>query len=141
MAGLPSAYSDEEDGGAITDINITPFVDVVLVLLVIFIVTARLIVTRGIEVDKPKEAAGGDIASTLRVKVTEDGKIAVNDVYTADDDATIERIKLEAGRMTKPKAIITGDRKAAYGGVMHAMALVHQLNIPIALENERPKTQ
>jgi biopolymer transport protein TolR len=141
MAGLPSAYSDDEDGGAITDINITPFVDVVLVLLVIFIVTAPLIVTRGIDVDKPKEAAGGDIASTLRVKVTHDGKIAVNDVFTDDDAATIARIKLEAARMTKPKAIIAGDRNAAYGGVMHAMALVHQLNIPIALENERPKPE
>jgi biopolymer transport protein ExbD len=141
MAGLPSAYSDDEDGGAITDINITPFVDVVLVLLVIFIVTARLIVARGIEVDKPKEAAGGDIASTLRVQVTRDGKLAVNNVFAADDAAALERIKEAAARMTKPKAIITGDRNAAYGGVMHAMALVHSLNIPIALENERPKQE
>ncbi len=140
MPAQRSAYTaDDDDGGAITDINITPFVDVVLVLLVIFIVTARLIVARGIDIDKPKETAGGDVASPLRVTIDREGVIYVNGEHLADDAATVERIKQVVATATKPKAIIAGDRKAAYEGVMHAMALVHEAGITsLALENERP---
>lgn len=76
MAG-GSLYQDDDPGG-ITDINVTPFVDVVLVILVVFIVTAKLIVARGVEIDKPKAATGGEVQSTLRVSVTEKGDLYVN---------------------------------------------------------------
>ena len=138
MAG-GSLYQDDEGGGAITDINVTPFVDVVLVLLVVFIVTAKLIVARGVEIDKPKAATGGDVQSTLRVSVNKDGELFVNgDKYTSDP-AAISRIQEIAATTSKPKAIIAGDRKTAYAGVMHAIDLVQQAGVTaIALENERP---
>jgi biopolymer transport protein ExbD len=138
VAGGSSLYQDEE-APAITDINVTPFVDVVLVLLVVFIVTAKLIVSRGVEIDKPKAATGGEVTSSLRVSVTADGKLFVNgDAYT-DDALAIARIKQIAAAATgKPKAIIAGDQKSAYGGVMHAIDLVQQAGVTaIALENER----
>jgi biopolymer transport protein ExbD len=133
-----SPYKDSDDADGITDINVTPFVDVVLVLLVVFIVTAKLIVARGVDIDKPKAATGGDVQSTLRVSVTADGKLYVNgDVYTEDAPA-IARIKQIASTTSKPKAIIAGDRKTAYGGVMRAIDLVQQAGVTaIALENER----
>ena len=139
MAGS-SLYHDDETGGAITDINVTPFVDVVLVLLVVFIVTAKLIVARGVEIDKPKAATGGDVQSTLRVSVDKDGGLFVNgDKYTSDP-AAISRIQEIAATTSKPKAIIAGDRKTAYAGVMHAIDLVQQAGVTaIALENERPQ--
>jgi biopolymer transport protein ExbD len=138
MAGS-SLYQDDESSGAITDINVTPFVDVVLVLLVVFIVTAKLIVARGVEIDKPKAATGGDVQSTLRVSVNATGELFVNgDRYGSDGDA-VSRIKEIAAASSKPKAIIAGDRKTAYGGVMRAIDLVQQAGITaIALENERP---
>lgn len=138
MAG-GSLYDDDDGGGPITGINVTPFVDVVLVLLVVFIVTAKLIVARGVEIDKPKASTGGDVQSTLRVSVDATGDLYVNgDKYT-DDTAAIGRIKLIASASTKPKAIIAGDRKTAYAGVMHAIDLVQQAGVTaIALENERP---
>jgi biopolymer transport protein ExbD len=138
MAGS-SPYHDSEDGGAITDINVTPFVDVVLVLLVVFIVTAKLIVARGVEIDKPKAATGGDVQSTLRVSVNATGELFVNGDRYASDPAAVARIKEIAATSSKPKAIIAGDRKTAYGGVMRAIDLVQQAGITaIALENERP---
>ena len=75
MAG--SVYRDEDNAGII-DINITPFVDVVLVLLIIFMVTAKLIVARGVNIDKPKAATGGEVQSTLRVSFYGGGKLYVN---------------------------------------------------------------
>jgi biopolymer transport protein ExbD len=141
MAG--SSYKDEDDAGAITDINITPFVDVVLVLLVVFMVTAKLIVSRGVEIDKPKAATGGEVQSTLRVSIQKvenaPPKLYVNgELVTSDADA-IGKIKTIAATLAKPKAIIAGDTNVAYGGVMHAIDLVQQAGVTaIALENQRP---
>jgi len=139
MAGNSLYHDDEGGGGAITDINVTPFVDVVLVLLVVFIVTAKLIVARGVEIDKPKAATGGDVQSTLRVSVNAAGELYVNGDKYASDPAAVARIKEIAAASSKPKAIIAGDRKSAYGGVMRAIDLVQQAGVTaIALENERP---
>jgi biopolymer transport protein ExbD len=139
MAG-GSLYRSDDDDEAITDINVTPFVDIVLVLLITFMVTAKLIVARGIDIDKPKAASGGDIQSTLRVQVDATGTLFVNGKrYDADGDA-ISRIREIARTIDKPKAIIAGDRNGAYGGVMRAIDLVQQAGITaIALENERPR--
>jgi biopolymer transport protein ExbD len=139
MAG-GSLYQDAEGSdGAITDINVTPFVDVVLVLLVVFIVTAKLIVARGVEIDRPKASTGGDVQSTLRVTITEAGDLYVNGAKYAEDAAAVARIKEIAAQTSKPKAIISGDRRGKYGGVMRAIDLVQQAGVTaIALENERP---
>ena len=137
MAGT-SLYDDDDSPG-ITDINVTPFVDILLVLLVVFIVTAKLIVARGIEIQKPKASTGGEVQSTLRVTIDKDGALSINGQVFTDDAAAVARIKQIASTSDKPKAIIAGDRKTAYGGVMRAIDLVQQAGITaIALENERP---
>ena len=139
MAG-GSLYQDGDESAPITDINVTPFVDVVLVLLVVFIVTAKLIVARGVDIDKPKAATGGEVQSTLRVSVTADGQLFVNGDAFTDDARAIARIKEIAATTSKPKAIIAGDRKTAYGGVMRAIDLVKRAGIDaIALENVAPQ--
>jgi biopolymer transport protein ExbD len=139
VAGGASLYDDDDATPAITDINVTPFVDVVLVLLVVFMVTAKLIVARGVDIDKPKAATGGEVQSTLRVSVSQDGQLYVNGDKFDDDAKAIARIKEIAATTAKPKAIIAGDRKSAYGGVMRAIDLVQQAGVTaIALENERP---
>ncbi len=140
MAGGSSLYSDEEPPG-ITEINVTPFVDVVLVLLVVFMVTAKLIVSRGVEIDKAKMAAGGEVQSALRVTIKADGSLFVNgDPYT-DEAAAVARIKaLAATAPGKPKAIIAGDQHGQYGAVMHAIDLVQEAGVTaIALENEQKR--
>ena len=137
MAGA-SLYNDDE-GGGITDINVTPFVDVVLVILVVFIVTAKLIVARGVEIDKPKAATGGEVQSTLRISVTAAGDLYVNGDKFTDDDLAVARIKQIAATSTKPKAIIAGSRVGPYGNVMRAIDLAQSAGVTaIALENERP---
>lgn len=138
MAGGSSLYQDD-DGPAITDINVTPFVDVVLVILVVFIVTAKLIVARGVEIDKPKASTGGDVHSTLRISVNAGGELFVNGDKFVDDTAAVARIKQIAATTTKPKAIIAGSKVGPYGNVMRAIDLAQQAGVTaIALENERP---
>jgi biopolymer transport protein ExbD len=139
MAGS-SLYTDEDETAPITDINVTPFVDVALVLLVVFMVTAKLIVARGIEVDKPKEAVGGDVPVSLRIAITAEGKIYIGVDVFDNDAAAVARIEELARAMPdKPKALIAGDRHAQYGNVMHAIALAREAGVTaIALENELP---
>ncbi len=137
MAGT-SLYHDD-DSPAITDINVTPFVDVALVLLVVFMVTAKLIVARGVVVEKPREAAGGAVTAQLRVTVTVDGKIYVNGDTFPTDAGAVAKIESVVATSGVSKAIIAGDRRAAYGGVMHAIELLHEAKVTaIALENEKP---
>jgi len=134
MAGT-SLYNDDDSPG-ITDINVTPFVDILLVLLVVFIVTAKLIVARGVEIQKPKASTGGEVQSTLRVSVDKDGQLFVNGDVFADDASAIARIKVIAAQSQKPKAIIAGDERGRYGGVMRAIDLVQKAGVTaIALEN------
>lgn len=142
MAG-GSLYQDGDDAGGITDINVTPFVDVLLVLLVVFIVTAKLIVARGIQVDKPKAATGGEVQSTLQISVKQPPKgpaeLYVNGVRCDDDASAVARIKAIAATTSQPKAIIAGDKATAYDNVMHAIDLAQQAGVTaIALENVHP---
>ena len=146
MAG-GSLYKGEDDDGAITDINVTPFVDVALVLLVIFMVTARIIVSRGVNVDKPKAVAGGEVASSLRITVDAGGALYVNGATFASDSDGIGLLQAAKAAFTAdshnagqaPKVVISGDKQAQYGGVMRAIDLVKQAGIDaIALENEAP---
>lgn len=134
MAGT-SLYDDDDSPG-ITDINVTPFVDILLVLLVVFIVTAKLIVARGIEIQKPKASTGGEVQSTLRVTIDKDGALSINGQVFTDDASAIAKIQSIAAQNAKPKAIIAGDERGRYAGVMHAIDLVQKAGVTaIALEN------
>ncbi|HTJ45980.1 MAG TPA: biopolymer transporter ExbD [Kofleriaceae bacterium] len=134
MAG-GSLYHDDDDD-SITDINVTPFVDVALVLLVIFLVTARLIVARGIVVDKPKAATGSEVKTTLRVTVDKQGALYVNGTKYDDAAAASAKIADIAKDMPESRAVITGDGGAAYRDIMHAIDVVKAAKVQkIALEN------
>ena len=134
MAG-GSLYHDDDDD-SITDINVTPFVDVALVLLVIFLVTARLIVARGIVVDKPKAATGSEVKTTLRVTVDKGGALYVNGTKYDDAAAASAKIADIAKDMPESRAVITGDGGAAYRDIMHAIDIAKAAKITkIALEN------
>lgn len=138
MAG-GSLYHDDESAGGITDINVTPFVDVVLVLLVVFMVTAKLIVARGVEIEKPKVTQNGELRSNVKLNLTvkADGSFFINGTQYTDDKLAIARIKEVAAQMETPKVIISGDTRTQYGGVMHAINLAQEAKVTsIALENE-----
>ena len=136
MAG--GAYKDDDEGGAITDINVTPLVDVMLVLLVIFMVTARLIVARGIEVARPAAAAGQTQVDPILVTVDKDGALYVEGTLHADAASAIAALKARAATMPDPKVIIDGDQAGTYGSVYRAIDIVQAADIQrIALANKQ----
>src|SRR6266508_2100060 len=84
MAGTGGGGDDDD---LISEINVTPLVDVVLVLLIIFMVTATYIVRASIEVDLPRAAHGGEAVGTiLSVVVTKDGQVFLDGVHRTEEE-------------------------------------------------------
>ncbi len=121
---MASAGFGGDEDEEITGINVTPLVDVMLVLLVIFMVTAKMIVSRGVEVSRPRAAAGGQVAAPILVSVDKDGAIYVNGEAQPDAERATAKVRELRGGDPDAKAIIDGDEAAAYGGVMRAIDVV-----------------
>ena len=111
---------DPDDEG-ITGINVTPLVDVTLVLLIIFMVTASYIVKETIEVELPRAAHGGEtVSKTFAVLVTKEGKTYLNGLPI--DDAGLVAAVGEARRKGEEvQAIVGGDKNATHGSVTHLL--------------------
>lgn len=111
-------------GQAFTDINVTPFVDVMLVLLVIFMVTAPML-TVGVPVDLPKTKAAkmNDQVEPLVVTVDSNGKSYLSETEL-EGDALIERLIAVSGSNPDAKIYVRGDQKINYGRVMEVMGII-----------------
>jgi biopolymer transport protein ExbD len=120
MAG---AANDSEDEG-ITGINVTPLVDITLVLLIIFMVTASYIVKETIEVELPKAAHGGEtVQKTFAVLVTREGKSFLNGV-AVDDQALVSEVQKARAAGEDVQAIVGADKNATHGAVTHLLDLL-----------------
>jgi len=120
MAGAPQG--DDED--MISGINVTPLVDITLVLLIIFMVTATYIVRESIEVELPRAAHGGEsVGVMLNIVLTKDPKIYVDGVESSEDD--LKRKVAEALAKDKDaRAIISADKNSLHGSVVHIIDLI-----------------
>lgn len=120
MAGAPQ----ENDEEMISGINVTPLVDITLVLLIIFMVTATYIVRESIEVELPRAAHGGEsVGVMLNIVLTKDPKIYVDGVESTEDDLK----RKVADALTKDKdarAIISADKASLHGSVVHIIDVI-----------------
>jgi biopolymer transport protein ExbD len=129
-----------EDDELIADINVTPLVDVVLVLLVIFMVTATYIVRASIEVDLPRAAHAGEaIGTVLSVVLTKDGQVFLDGVRRTEDEL-VARTKEAVSRDADTRVVIAADRGALHGAVVRVIDLVRgagATRFAIHVEKER----
>lgn len=138
---MASADLDDDDG--ITSINITPMVDIVLVLLVIFMVTTTTInKLEGLEIDKPDAATGqsvDDIPATLHVVCKADGSIHVDGQPAANDAAIIRAIEERRREDEKTVGVISCDEAAQVGVMVHLIDLLRENGIKkYAIATEKP---
>lgn len=112
--------------GALSEINVTPLVDVMLVLLIIFMVTAPLL-KQGMDVELP-EAKSTDLPPEERVNITikKDGAIYLN-----ESPVSIEamRAKLDAIAKLNPNVYLRADRNVPYGSVVRVMGEIKDAGI------------
>jgi biopolymer transport protein ExbD len=111
------ATSAPRRGGIIEGINVTPLVDITLVLLIIFIVTAKLVVTPAVPLDLPKASESEELQTILSVIVPADGSIQVDGVAT-DEAALGAKARSALARDPELRAVIQADRAVSHGRVM-----------------------
>jgi biopolymer transport protein ExbD len=110
-------------GGLIVGINVTPMVDVVLVLLVIMMVSAVYIVSQSLKVELPKTATSDSAANTpLSVTVMRDGTYRFNQKPIAENALQDEFRKAKAEN-AEASLVLTADREALHGDVVHVIDL------------------
>jgi len=122
MAGSDS----EDEGGLISGINVTPLVDVTLVLLIVFMVTAKIIVSQGMPMDLPKAASGEEVQNVFSVELTVDGKTRVDSLAVANDDAIPELARQAKAKNKDIRAVIRADKKVEHGRVIRVLDLLKQ---------------
>ena len=140
------AAVDGDDDAEITSINVTPLVDITLVLLIIFMVTTSVITNpEGIEIDKPDAATGQQLEQTrLVVKCFQDGRIAVEDQDMPDDAALGAAIKAAVAEDPQVQGIVLCDTQAQAGTLMHIIDVMRDSGVKkygVATEKpQEPKT-
>lgn len=136
-----AAVGDDEEG-LISAINVTPLVDVTLVLLIIFMVTAKIIVSQGMPMDLPKAASGEEMQMVFSVELLETGRTFVDSKEIATDNV-VGAMAREAIKKNKDvRAVIRADSKVPHGRVIHMLDLLKQAKISkIAFAVSPGKTQ
>jgi biopolymer transport protein ExbD len=119
MAG--GAQDNDEE---ITGINVTPLVDVVLVLLIIFMVTANFIVRETVEVDLPRAANGGEtVQGLVNVVLDKDGKLFFDGAELNEEQLGL-KVAEAVAKDKDTRAIISADQSIPYGRVMRLIDVV-----------------
>ena len=127
MAG--GANFDDDEGGVITEINVTPLVDIMLVLLIIFMLTANIITQQSIEVELPNAVTGETVESTT-VAFTIDSEANVFLNGEATNEAQMrDALPILVKESDDIQAIIAADKSVSHGKVIWLIDLIRQLGI------------
>lgn len=113
----------------IAEINVTPLVDIMLVLLIIFMLTAHLIARQAIEIELPRASQSTALPpTTLAITLKADGAIFLND-RPVTPAALREAIRASVAKDPKTQAIVAGDKRVSHGRVVWVLDTVKSLGI------------
>ena len=134
MAAPLQAHEDE----GINGINVTPLVDVTLVLLIVFMVTASVIGKAAIEVELPRAAHGGEVTQrTFMLVVSREGKTYL-DGQEVDEAQLIGTVRTAQARGEDVQAVVGADRSASHGAVIHVIDVLKGAGVTrFAIEIEK----
>jgi biopolymer transport protein ExbD len=141
------AHTMSGDDELVTGINVTPLVDVVLVLLVIFMVTAKLIASQGIPLDLPKAASAGTTQTIFTVSVAPNGDVSANGVPVRNAQELESKAKAALVDNPELRTVIQASVSASHGAVMRVMDELREVGVTkIAFAtdpsgNHQPKEQ
>jgi len=118
------ASSSQDDDDQITGINVTPLVDITLVLLIIFMVTASFIVAPAVKVELPQVSKADEPPPrSLHFMVDPGGTIYVND-KKVDESNVLGIVQKEVAANADVQVLVSADKKVPYGEVIHLLDLV-----------------
>ena len=132
MAIMLPSQSTRHRRAPMAEINVTPFVDVMLVLLIIFMVTAPLLAS-GVPVELPESRAGAleQDQEPIQISIDRSGRIFVDDAAVSDVDLapTFEAIAARQTGPSAPSIFLRGDRSLDYGRVMLVMGELNRAGL------------
>jgi len=122
------AAASPKDSGIIAGINVTPLVDITLVLLIIFIVTAKIVVAPAVPLDLPHASQSEEMQVVFSVILPASGPTLVNG--EAADDAGLKRLAEQAARGDKEiRAVINADGAVPHRRVIHTLDVLKTAGI------------
>jgi biopolymer transport protein ExbD len=120
----------QETDDAITGINVTPLVDITLVLLIIFMVTTKIVMNSSVPLDLPKAATGtSDVQVVFSIVMAADGRALVDGKPIANDDAIMQLARDAAALHPDLRAVIKADAAVTHGRVIHVLDLLKQAHV------------
>ena len=121
---------DDDDQKTMSEINVTPLVDVMLVLLIIFLITIPVI-TQSVKVELPKAAniATQTKPENINIAVDKDGNVYWNTALVPTQELLLERLKSVAVMVPQPEIHVRGDRLTKYEYVGRVMVLCQRAGI------------
>ncbi|HEY7725570.1 MAG TPA: biopolymer transporter ExbD [Anaeromyxobacteraceae bacterium] len=125
MAG----HGPPDSSGIVTGINVTPIVDITLVLLIIFIVTAKIVVTPAVPLDLPRASTSEELQVVLSVVVPASGPVLVDGVAMPDQAALRARASAARARDADVRAVINADGATPHRRVVEALDLLREAGI------------
>ena len=122
--------SSNSSNGMVSDINVTPLVNVMLVLLIIFMVTAPMM-TQGVDVKLPESSAPAIPTDDERlvVTVTQERKLYINDNQVEPGELGSKLAAITQNRADQKRVFLRADKKIPYGYVMEVMGMIRQAGI------------
>jgi biopolymer transport protein ExbD len=126
MAGGASGGADD----SITGINVTPLVDITLVLLIIFMVTTKIVLNQTVPLDLPKAATGtSDVQVVFSILMAADGRMVVDSKPVPNDDAILPLARDAEQQHPDLRAVIKADSAVTHGRVIHVLDLLKQAHV------------
>jgi biopolymer transport protein ExbD len=126
MAGGSTYESDE----GITGINVTPLVDITLVLLIIFMVTTKIVLNQTVPLDLPKASQGtSDVQVVFSIILAADGRALVDSKPIQNDDAILQLARDALTQHPDLRAVIKADAAVTHGRVIHVLDLLKQAHV------------
>lgn len=126
MAG--GAQVDDSDG-IISDINVTPLVDITLVLLIVFMVTAKIIVSQSLPLDLPKAASGQQVQLVFGLELRANGDLLVDGKKLDDDTALLALARESLAKNKDLRAVIRADSTVQHGRIIRVLDLLKQAGV------------
>lgn len=114
----------ENNGSIIAGINVTPLVDITLVLLIIFIVTAKIVVTPAVPVELPKASQSEEIQVIFSVIIPANGATLVDGEPASEDATVLHRVREAVARDREVRAVINADGAVPHRRVVHTLDLL-----------------
>lgn len=124
-----SIASDESAAETISGINVTPLVDITLVLLIVFMVSARFIVSQALPMDSPKASPGREVQLALRVEIRASGDILVDGERVPNDQAVYPIARERYAQHPHVCAVIRVDPVVEHGRVIRVLDLMKQAGV------------